>query len=400
MGERDLVGATLCGRPNEQIKIAYVTTVDLTIRFLLLNCLHYLQRQSYQVFAICTPGSWAHDIKASGIRLLSVNMSRRVDPASDLVTFLRLISLFRRERPHLVHTHTPKANLLGRLAARLAGVSLVCGTEHGFYFYNLVGWRRRFHVTWARIGAACSDRVFLVNQEDVETARREGIVPPGKLRYLKGGTGVDLQRFRPQPGLGTETRRELGIDSQTPVIGIVARLVPEKGHREFLHMARCVKNRMPQACFLIVGDGQLATQGEFEELADWLGLSESTHFLVRRLDMPQLYAAMDVVVLPSYREGLPTVLMEAAAMGRPVVATDIRGCHDVVVDGETGLLVPVGDVEALTTAVLRLLRDGGLGQRMGAAARGRAEERFDERKVFQQVEAEYRALFASQGLRP
>jgi len=387
-------------RDSRRIKIAYVTTVDSTIRFLLLNCLRYLRSRGYQVLAICSPGPWAQDIEASGIRLLPLDLNRRVDPPSDVVALLRLVSLFRRERPHLVHTHTPKANLLGRLAARLSGVPLICGTEHGFYFHNLAGWRRHFHASLAMIGAACSDRLFLVNGEDVETAHRERIVPAEKLRYLEGGTGVDLKRFRPQPGLGRECRREWRLDSETPVVGIVGRLVPEKGHREFLHMAAQIRNSVPQAHFLILGDGDSSTWREYEALGDELGLSGSAHFLGRRLDMPSLYAAMNLVVLPSHREGMPTVLMEAAAMGRPVVATNIRGCHDVVVDGETGLLVHPADIEALSAAVLRLLRDGGLRQRMGAAARRRAEEHFDERRVFQQVEAEYQVLFASRGLKP
>ena len=112
-------------KDGRQIKIAYVTTVDSTIRFLLLNCLGYLRSQGYQVLAVCTPGRWAHDIEASGIRLLPLSLSRRVDPLSDLVALQRLTFLFRQERPHLVHTHTPKANLVGRLAARLAGVQTV-----------------------------------------------------------------------------------------------------------------------------------------------------------------------------------------------------------------------------------------------------------------------------------
>lgn len=387
-------------RRNEQIRIAYVATVDSTVRFLLLNCLRYLQCQGYQVSAVCTPGRWAREIRARGVRLLPVGMSRRVAPLADARALLRLTSLFRQEHPHLVHTHTPKANLLGRLAARLAGVPLVCGTEHGFYFHNRAGMQRRFHATWARIGAACSDRVFLVNQEDAATARREAIVPAAKLRCLEGGTGVDMERFRPRPSLRMDHRRDLGLNALTPVVGIVARLVDEKGHREFLHMAAKVTALMPQAHFLILGDGDPKMQQEYEALAGQLGLSQSAHFLGRRLDMPSWYAAMDLVVLPSHREGMSTVLMETAAMGRPAVATDIRGCHDVVVDGETGLLVPPADVTALTAAVLRLLQDEKLTRTMGAAARRRAEEHFDERKVFQQIEAEYRVLFASKGLRP
>ena len=382
---------------NDHLKIAYVTTVDCTIRFLLLNCLHYLQRRGYEAFAICTPGPWAHEIEASGVRLLPVSLSRRVDPLSDVAALLRLIYLFRREGPHLVHTHTPKANLLGRLAGSLAGVPVICGTEHGFYFYRMSGWQRRVHRLWSKLGACCSDVTFLVNEEDLEIARQEGIVPPRKMCFLEGGTGVDLDRFRSQ-GRREEMRRKLGIEGDTPLVGIVARLTYEKGYREFLQAAALILNQHPKARFLSVGPSDATDPREFKELAFQLGISRAVNFLGMRLDMPALYEAMDIVVLPSYREGMPTALMEAAAMERPVVAADIRGCRDVVIERETGLLVPPRDSESLAAAIASLLSDPERRRTMGLAGRCRAERLFDQQKVFAQVEAVYRQLLRQKGM--
>jgi glycosyltransferase involved in cell wall biosynthesis len=309
-----------------------------------------------------------------------------------------LVGLFRRQRFDVVHTHTPKANLLGRLAACVSGVPVVCGTEHGFYFSHMSGPRRRFHRFWSRCGARCSDVTFLVNEEDMETAVREQVAPPHKLRFLQGGTGVDLDRYTSR-GSRANTRRSLGIGSHCPVVGMVARLTHEKGYLEFLQAAALVLRRYPDAQFLSIGPEDAARGGELRAVASQLGISHAMHFLGVRLDMPDLYEAMDIVALPSHREGMPTTLMEAAAMQRPVVATDIRGCRDVVREPDTGLLVPLGSPEALGSALTELLSDPDRRRRMGKAARRRAELVFDQRRVFSQLESVYLQLSHEKGLR-
>lgn len=379
------------------VKVAYVATVDLTIRFLLQNCLHYLQSQGYKVAAVCSPGPWLGKVQEDGISTYSISMNRSISPLADLRALLQLSALFRQNHFDIVHTHTPKANLLGRLAACTAGVPVVCGTEHGFYFYGMSGWPRRAHRLWSRLGARCSDVTFVVNQEDLKTASQERIIPPRKVRFLEGGTGVDLERFRPQ-GLRAETRRSLGIEDDTLVVGIVARLAYEKGYREFLQAAARVLDQRTRTRFLSLGPSDATDRSEFEALASQLGISGDISFLGMRLDMPALYEAMDIVVLPSYREGMPTTLMEAAAMERPVVATDIRGCRDVVREGETGLLVPPRDSEALAAAITSLLSDPERRRQMGLAGRRRAERLFDQRKIFAQVEGVYRQLLRQKGV--
>jgi glycosyltransferase involved in cell wall biosynthesis len=217
------------------------------------------------------------------------------------------------------------------------------------------------------------------------------------MRFLEGGTGIDLDRFRPQ-GSRSEARRSLRIGDDTPVVGIAARLTHEKGYREFLQAAALVLLSCPDTRFLSIGPSDAAVQTEFEDLASQLGISRAVDFLGMRVDMPDLYEAMDILVLPSHREGMPTTLMEAAAMERPVVTTDIRGCRDVVRDGETGLLVPPRDPEALGAAIASLLSDPERRRRMGLAARCRAEKLFDQRKVFAQVETVYRQLLQQKGV--
>lgn len=376
--------------------MVYLATVDLSIRFLLLDQLVHLRQVGCEVQAACAAGPWVDDIRAAGIELYHVPLRREISPLADLVALVRLVRLFRRLRPDIVHTHTPKANLVGRLAARLTRVPLVAATEHGFYFYGMTGAARWFWVMLARLGAAWSDVVFLYNREDVETACREGIVRPDRTVYVPGGLGVDLARFAPDQDPAA-ARRALGLPREAPTVGIVGRLTWEKGYREFLRAAAQVRQAVPDCRFLAVGPADRQEDRDFRSFVMSLGLDDVVTFTGMRTDMPQVYAAMDVMCLPSYREGLPVVLMEAAAMGLPTVATDIRGCRDVVVDGVTGLLVPPRDHQAVAEALIRLLTDPARARAMGAAARKRAEEVFDQRLVFAQVEGEYQRRLAAKG---
>ena len=378
-------------------RIVYVTTVDLTVRFLLLDQLRHLRQAGYQVSAVCAQGPWTEEIRAAGIGVHPVGLRRQISPLADLVAMVAMVRHFRAVRPHLVHTHTPKANLLGRLAARLAGVPVVVGTEHGFYFYGMTGSRRRFWVWLSRLGARWSDAVFLINQEDMDTALREGICQPGQSVYLPGGVGVDMDRYAPSPDAAV-ARAALGLPADAPVVGMVGRLTFEKGYGDFFRAAVMVRQALPQTRFLVVGPADRQEEAEFRRLVDSLGLTDAVTFAGMRTDLPRVYPAMDVVCLPSYREGLPVVLMEAAVMGLPCVASDIRGCRDVVLHEVTGLLTAPGDPASLAAATLALLRDPARRRQMGQAARRRAETVFDQRLVFAQVEREYRRLLTAKGL--
>jgi len=238
---------------------------------------------------------------------------------------------------------------------------------------------------------------FVINKDDWELAQQEKIICSLRLVYLFGGVGVDLDRFNPRAVDSLAIRSQLGIHPAVSVIGIVARLSYEKGFREFFDAAAEISFVMPQVLFLVVGPEEGVTQKELETITDQLGVRNKVRFLGMRTDMPELYSAMDVVVLPTYREGLGVVLLEAGAMGKPVVTTDIRGCREAMRDGETGLLVPPRDAKALARAVIQLLQDPEKRRAMGEAGRRRVEALFDERQVFHQVESTYERLLEQKG---
>jgi len=387
------------------VKVAHITTIDMSLRYLLLNQLRSLQQAGYEVVGISSPGLEVPAIEAAGIQHISVIMTRNpFTPLQDLRALWQLYRVFRRERFTIVHTHTPKAGILGRWAAKLAKVPVIVHTSHGFVFHENSPWLwRRFFVVLEKIAAYCSDLIFSVNHEDIETAIREGICNPDKIVPLgNGGIGIDITLFDPDrfpPDHIARKRLEVGLPNGASVVGFVGRLVQEKGLLELFAAARIVREQVPDVRLLIVGPVDTEKSDALTpDTAQDYGIADICHFLGMRQDMPELYALMDVFVLPSHREGFPRAPMEASAMKVPCVVTNIRGCREAVEHGRNGLLVPLGDVQALADAIIELLTDREKARRMGEEGRRMALERFDERLVFEKVKAEYARLLREKGL--
>jgi len=376
-------------------RVAHVTTVDLSLRYLLLNQLERIRDEGYDVVGISATGPDVAMVEARGIPHFAVPMTRRFTPLADLRALWALTRLMRREGFDIVHTHTPKAGLLGQLAARLSGVPVVVNTLHGFYFHE--GTKpvpRQFYIWMERIAARCSDVILSQNREDMATATKEQIADPELLKWL--GNGIDIARFDRgalASGALDALRDEFDLDKNAPVVGFVGRLVEEKGILDLLEAARSVVAEIPNAQFLMIGPYDEEKPDALRpDVAERYGVAGQCRFAGMRQDMPELYALMDVLVLPSYREGFPRAPMEAAAMSVPCVVTDIRGCREAVEHGVNGLLFPAGDSDALARALVELLEDPERRAKMGAAGRVMAEERFDEQKVFDRVLVEYERL--------
>jgi len=384
------------------VKVAHITTIDMSLHYLLLNQLRSLQQAGYKVIGISSPGPEVPAIEAAGIRHIPVRMTRNpFTPFQDLNALWQLYHIFRHEHFTIVHTHNPKPGFLGQVAAKMAGVPIIVNTLHGFYFHDhMRPALRRFYITLEKIAARCSDVILSQNREDIETAIREGICPPEKIRHL--GNGIDVQRFNParfSPQDIARKRDELGLFDNTRVVGFVGRLVQEKGLLELFAAARIVREQVPEVRFVFIGPVDTHKPDALTpDSAQAYGIADICHFLGMRQDMPELYALMDVFVLPSHREGFPRAPMEASAMKVPCVVTNIRGCREAVEHGRNGLLVPLGDVQALADAIVELLTDREKARRMGEEGCRMALERFDERLVFEKVKAEYARLLREKGL--
>src|SRR3990172_5103783 len=387
-------GLQMMKRPSETgpLRLAHITTVDLSLRFLLLEQLQAFRGEGFEVLALSGRGPCVPDIERAGVEHVPVPaLQRRWAPVADIAALIQLVIALRRRRPMIVHTHTPKAGVLGRIAARLAGVPIVINTTHGLYAVDGPRVRRGFFLMMEWLAARCSDFELCQSREDLERLRRLHIVDAARSAYL--GNGVNLDVFNPDRVDGHGARTALGIPADAIVVGTVGRLVWEKGYREFFAMAESLRHEVPGVVFVAIGPTDLGKADAVEtRVIDDLSRRDVVRFLGLRTDMPELYAAMDIFVLPSYREGFPRSAVEAAAMGRPLVLTDIRGCREVVAQGRNGFLVPPRDAGALRARVMELITDPGLRARMGRESRARAVAEFDERRVIATTLDVYRRL--------
>jgi glycosyltransferase involved in cell wall biosynthesis len=235
--------------------------------------------------------------------------------------------------------------------------------------------------------------VLSQSAEDMETCRREGIVESRRLRFL--GNGIDVELFHPRNKRSRRSavRAALGIPVDHNVVGMVGRMTAEKGYREYFAAARRVATSNRNVTFLAIGPLEPAkADGVTMDEASAVGLGARLKVLGHRNDVVDLYAAMDILVLPSHREGFPRAPMEAAATGLPVIVSDERGCRATVIDGESGFLIPLSDPEALAGRILQLASNPILREQFGARGRLLAEDQFDQRKVFARVAAAYAEL--------
>jgi glycosyltransferase involved in cell wall biosynthesis len=300
-----------------------------------------------------------------------------------------------------VHTHNPKPGLYGRIAARLARVPVVVNTVHGLYAQPHDRFARRAMIYgMERIAGLCSNAELVQNPEDIATLRRIG-VPARKLTLL--GNGIDLRRFDPG-AISDEERRaarsELGaVAPDDVVVGLVGRLVREKGYAEAFAAASRLRDEFPDLRFAVIGwDDDNDKEDALDASDRARATAAGVRFLGGRDDVDRLYAGMDIFVLASHREGFPRAAMEAAAMRVPVIATDIRGCRQVVDDGTTGLLVPARDAVALAGAIKALVVDPDRRRELGAAGRAKAAREFDERRCVTITLDTYRALLTRRAL--
>lgn len=290
---------------------------------------------------------------------------RDPDPGRDAWALFHLCRLMRTRRYHVVHTHTTKAGLLGRVAARLAGVPVIVHTPHGHAFHDYLGPRGSAALMTVERGLArWTHRIVCLTEAEREDHLRFRIAAAGKFVVIHSGVDIDrFRRFEVQP---EAKRGALGLPVHGPLVGCVARLVPVKGVRHLLEAAPLVRSAVPRVTIAFVGDGPL--RAELEHRAAALGLNGTVRFLGLRRDVADIMPLCDVVVLPSLNEGMGRVAVEAQAAGRPVVGSRVSGLQDVVKDGETGLLVPPANPEALAAAIIRCLTDPARAAAMGSRA--------------------------------
>lgn len=356
---------------GEPLRIAHLTTSDMSLALLLATELRVDLEEGHEVIGISAPGPYVDRVEALGVRHVALpSLTRSWDLRSDLHGARELWQALRRERPDVLHTHNPKTGVIGRVLGRAARVPVVVNTCHGLWAGpDDPAAKRAAVLAIEAVAARFSHAELYQNAEDRQALR--WAVPERRATVV--GNGVDLQRFRFDRAGRARMRAEWGVGDDELLVGGVGRLVAEKGLRELAATASALTGR---ARFVWIGPDDAAKD-------DRMGATElgAVEALGEREDMPAVYSALDVFVLPSHREGFSRSGMEAAACGRPMVLTDIRGCREIGADGEHLLLVPPRSPAALTAAVERLLDDPGLRTRLGGAAQERARQAFDQRGV-------------------
>jgi glycosyltransferase involved in cell wall biosynthesis len=361
------------------VKVAQLINVDFALNHFVLPLLRAIRARGHDVAGICADGPLLAQARAEGFTIHAAPFQRSYDLLAHARSYRFLRRLFVAQRYDLLHVHTPLAGLIGRLAGRAERIPRIAYTAHGFYFHDrMAALPRALHIGLERLGARATDILMTQSAEDAATAIRLGLAPGGVAHAI--GNGVDLARFRPDLAARAAVRAELGVPADALVALMTGRLVAEKGYPELfqavakvpgLHLW-CVGSRLASDHADPIGP---AIAGAKATLGDRLLL------LGYRPDVARLLAAADLFTLPSHREGMPRSIIEAMAVGLPVVATRIRGSRELVAEGETGLLVPVADAGALAAGLARLAGNAGLRTAMGAAGRARAEARHDEARI-------------------
>lgn len=386
---------------SRPLRLAHVTTIPESL-FFLTGQPRYLHQRGFEVTAVSSPGPALERFeRAERVEVHAVPMARAITPGRDLVALLRLVVLLRQLRPDIVDAHTPKGGLLGMMAAWLAGVPVRIYHLHGLRFSTARGLPRRVLQLTERAACSLSTRVLCVSRSTADLAVAGGVSRREKVAVLLGGSinGVDAAgRFRPpSTEEAAAARRALGIPAGARVIGFVGRLVREKGVVELWRAWTALRDELTDLRLVLVGPVEPHDPVPREVLASLAG---DARVVMAGLewDTPRYFRAMDVLALPTYREGFPVVPLEAAAMRLPVVATRVPGCVDAVLDGVTGTLVPPRDPAALTAALRAYLVDPELRQRHADAARARVVRDFDQERIWSALHLEYLEQAARAGL--
>jgi len=375
----DSTSPPLCGTHPRPVLVVGVTHAQTCI--ILAARLRALRLAGFRVVLVCSPGELlTQTASAAEVECIALPIARFISPLSDLLSLWRLWRLLVHLRPQITEFSTPKAGLLGTLAARFAGVSHRVYLLRGLRLDTVKGLKRFLLLTAERIAAASAHLVLCNSDSLRKEALLLGVAPAHKLQMLGDGSshGVNTERFYPGP---SQIREELHIPSSASVIGFVGRLTRDKGLPELIEAFVNILKAQPETHLLLVGWFDAAEDALSSTLRAQIQSHPRIHVTGLVPDTVHYYRAMDLLILPTWREGFPNVVLEAASCGLPVITTLSTGSRDAVLPEITGLLIPPGYPDAICEAALNLLRDPQRRERMGAAARTWVKERYSDERV-------------------
>jgi glycosyltransferase involved in cell wall biosynthesis len=329
-------------------------------------------------------------LQENGIFITTIpSLVRNLNPLKDCMAFFSLWKIMKTERPDIVHTHTSKAGFLGRWAAYFAGVPIVIHTPHGHVFHSYFNpVITKIFIVAERISSVITDKIITLTERERDEHIHEKIAPAEK--FVTIPSGVSLERFNNIRVDIKEKRGELGIPDDAFVIGTVGRLVPIKGHQYLISALPGIIKKFPRTVLLLVGDGHL--KPKLEEQAKSLNIRDYIIFCGWRHDIPEVITLFDILVFPSLNEGMGRVLIEGMALGKPIIASDVGGIKNLIKKGINGILVPPADEKALEEALLHLMENSSLADKLGKEGKNIAFPDFDASTMVTKIDNLYREL--------
>ena len=352
--------------------LVHIATVPEFFYSFFQGQLEFMVEQGFEVALICSPGERSQGFKDWPVRYYPVPIQRRISPLADIVSIWKIVRVLRSIGPDIVHVHTSKAGMVGMIAAWIAAIPVKVFTIHGFRWVTKLGVGRWLIKFSNRVTCSLADRVFCVSKSNLDLGIDNNICSTDKAEVVCEGSinGVDAKhRFNPEKKTDRlAIRKDLGIPESSFVFGFVGRIVRDKGIKELADAWRSVREDFPDTHLMLVGKVESGDPVSRETL-DILKKDDHVHFTGFCEEVAPYYEAMDAFVLPSYREGFPVTPLEASAMGLPVIASNIRGCVDAVVDGQTGILVPPRSSIELERAMRTTLKDRKGAKKLGEKGR-------------------------------
>ena len=374
-----------------------ITTVPVSLEKLLEGQLNFMQKE-YEVIAVSSDEKELKNLgKRIGVDTFAVEMTRSITPVKDLKSVWDLYHFFKRVKPLIVHTHTPKAGIVGMLAAKMAGVPIRLHTLAGLPQMDARKFKWKVLREVEKITFSCATRIYPNSPKMYEYLLRENYVVEDKLKVLGNGSsnGIDITSFNPEnysPEQREDLRRSLSIDIQDLVFIFVGRLVADKGINELVEAFEKVNKEFPATSLLLVGN----FEDEFDPLQEITVTRMKNHQKIieagYQKDVRPYFACADVLVFPSYREGFPNVVMQAGAMNLPSIVTNINGCNEIIKEEVNGIIVPVRDVEGLTVAMSKIIKDNNLRNFLTKNARRIIAENYRREKIWNALLSEYKQL--------
>lgn len=355
-----------------------------------------LDRQKYDSIVACYPnGIFADMLREAGVEVFKADMCSKYN----ILTIFRLAKFMRQRHIDIVHTHGSRANFYGRLAARIARVPAIISTiaiilgRESHADVNVV--KRKLYIIIDKLTSGFVDKFLVLSEIHRNALANDYNIDLSRIEKIYNG--IELGEYNNEPNKGYIIRKEMNISQESQIVGFIGRLAIEKGLSFLLQAFPKVITVFPDVKFLIVGDGSLRV--ELESLAERLNTHDNCIFTGFRKDIPNILSAIDIFTMSSLFEGMPMVILEAMASSKPVISTDVGGISELVVDGETGILVPPQDPDALAEAIITLLKDKQKAKQMGIAGRKRVEEYFDVKVMVRRTEEVYEELIKEKLIR-